>query len=130
MDSKRLSASTLPMNFKISLDARVRAAAGVPAYMRRKRRIEDLEDALRQALDEVYQEALDEAQGDASQAREELLKTAREMDLNLLNDLIGRHNRYYPIEANLPVDPKTGKFLVLGKVWVPETPRTWRDFVP
>ena len=129
MDSKKLSVRSLPMNFKISLDARVRAAAGVPAYMRRKRRIEDLEEALRQALVEVYQDALAELEGDEQAARAAMLDSAKAMDLGLLNDLIERHNRYYPIEANLPTDPKTGKFLLVGKVWEPETPRSWRDFV-
>ena len=128
MDSKPLSISSLPTNFKISLDARVKAAAGVPAYMRRKRRIEDLEEALRQALDEVYQEALAEL-GDEEKARAVLVESAQAMDLGLLNDLIDRHNRYYPIEANLAVDMHTGKFLLLGKEWVPETVKTWRDFV-
>ena len=110
MDSKRLSVGSLPMNFKISLDERVKAAAGVPAYMRRKRRIEDLEEALVQALDEVYQDALAES-GDEEVARAQLLESAQAMDLGLLNDLIERHNKYYPIEANLGVDVKTGKFL-------------------
>lgn len=128
MDSKRLSVGSLPMNFKISLEERVRAAAGVPAYMRRKRRIEDLEEALRQALAEIYEDALSES-GDEQEAREAMVEHAKAMDLSLLNDLIDRHNRYYPIEANLPVDVQTGKFLLIGKPWEPESPRTWNDFV-
>lgn len=127
MDSKPLSVGNMPMNFKLTLEERVRAAAGVPAYMRRKRRIEDLEQALRQALDEVYQDVLAET-GDEQAAKSERLTQAKAMDLRLLNDLIERHNKYYPIEANLPVDVKTGKFLMMGKPWVPEALLTWRDF--
>jgi len=129
MDSKTLSVGSLPMNFKISLDARVRAAAGVPAYMRRKRRIEDLEEALRQALTEVYQEALEEREGDEAAARAVMVETAKAMDLGLLNDLIERHNKWYPIEANLPTDPQTNEFMIVGRPWASEEPRTWRDFV-
>ena len=34
----------------------------------------------------------------------------------LVNDLIRRHNRWYPAEARLPMDPRTGDFaLVNGK---------------
>ncbi len=127
MDSK-LSVGSLPVNFKITLEARVRAAAGIPAYMRRKRRIEDLEEALRQALAEVYQQALEEL-GDEASARGVMEERAKEMDLGLLNDLIDRHNRYYPIEANLPTDVKTGRMMVLGKPWEPLALLTWRDFV-
>jgi hypothetical protein len=128
MDSKRLSVGSLPVNFKISLDARVRAAAGVPAYMRRKRRIEDLEEAMRQALVEVYQQALEDNGGDEPVAKSAMQQRAREMDLGLLNDLIDRHNRYYPIEANLPTDVKTGKLMVSGKPWEPLALMTWKDF--
>ena len=128
MDSKRLSVGSLPVNFKISLDARVRAAAGVPAYMRRKRRIEDLEEAMRQALVEVYQQALEDNGGDEQAAKSAMQQRAREMDLGLLNDLIDRHNRYYPIEANLPTDVKTGKLMVSGKPWEPLALMTWKDF--
>jgi hypothetical protein len=128
MDSKRLSVGSLPVNFKISLDARVRAAAGVPAYMRRKRRIEDLEEAMRQALVEVYQQALEDNGGDEAAAKSTMQQRAREMDLGLLNDLIDRHNRYYPIEANLPTDVKTGKLMSLGKPWEPLALMTWKDF--
>jgi hypothetical protein len=128
MDSKRLSVGSLPVNFKISLDARVRAAAGVPAYMRRKRRIEDLEEAMRQALVEVYQQALEDNGGDEAAAKSTMQQRAREMDLGLLNDLIDRHNRYYPIEANLPTDVKTGKLMVSGKPWEPLALMTWKDF--
>ncbi len=128
MDSKRLSVGSLPVNFKISLDARVRAAAGVPAYMRRKRRIEDLEEAMRQALVEVYQQALEDNGGDEAAAKNTMQQRAREMDLGLLNDLIDRHNRYYPIEANLPSDVKTGKLMVSGKPWEPLALMTWKDF--
>ncbi len=128
MDSKRLSVGSLPVNFKISLDARVRAAAGVPAYMRRKRRIEDLEEAMRQALVEVYQQALEDNGGDEAAAKSTMQQRARDMDLGLLNDLIDRHNRYYPIEANLPTDVRTGKLMVLGKPWEPLALMTWQDF--
>ena len=40
-------------------------------------------------------------------------------DLARLNDLIGRHNRYYPIEANLPIDVRTGRLLDRGAPWRP-----------
>ena len=31
-----------------------------------------------------------------------------------VNDLIARHNRWYPIEARLPMDPKTGDYALIN----------------
>ncbi len=114
-----MSLEELPVNFRISLADRIRAAAGVPAFVRRKRRIEDLEDALLAALDDLYHDAEREFPNDAIRFERAFLQAAEQLDLRLLNDLIDRHNRYYPIEANLPSDPKTGAFLHLGKPWHP-----------
>ncbi|HVV52982.1 MAG TPA: hypothetical protein VHO06_25200 [Polyangia bacterium] len=96
-------------NFKLSVDARLRAyAQGVPAYLRRRRRIEDLTARLRERL----VAAPDEAAGAAEVAAE----------LALLNDLIARHNRFYPIEADLAVDVRTGRLLERGLPWRPLPP--------
>ena len=37
---------------------------------------------------------------------------------------LASHNRHYPIEANLPVAPRTGEYLVFGRRWMPEEPLT------
>ena len=50
-------------------------------------------------------------------------------DLALLNDLIGRHNNYYPIEANLPVDVRTGRLLERGMPWRPLSSVTPQDLL-
>jgi hypothetical protein len=31
-----------------------------------------------------------------------------------VNDLIDRHNRYYPVESRLPMDPKTRDFALIA----------------
>jgi hypothetical protein len=42
-----------------------------------------------------------------------------------LDDLIARHNRWYPIEANLPMHPRTGELVDrTGAPWRPMPPRT------
>ncbi len=112
-----------PRNFSLSIGERIRALTiGTPAYALRKRSIEDLEArylgilrALRIAL--VRKNA---AEREVCQA---LLAKADTFDLVKLNTLITTHNRYYPIEANLPVDPRTGEYLLFGRPWLPEA--TW-----
>ena len=125
---RQLSIAMLPTNFRISLDARLRAAAGIPAYIRRKRRIEDLEDAAREALLQVYEQSLSDSGGDEQLARRVTRQRAQAMDVSLLNDLIDRHNRWYPIEANLPTDVSTGRLMSGSKPWEPLAARTGTDF--
>jgi hypothetical protein len=83
---------------------------GLPAYVRRRRRIEDLEAELTLAL-----ERLD--RGEAVDLDE--LRARIDARLALLHRLVDLHNRYYPVEANLPTDVRTGRFLEAGKPWAP-----------
>jgi hypothetical protein len=93
------------------MEDRLRAlAAGPKAYMRRRRRIEDLEA-------EIVQDIRADATVDIERVPPRILKK-----LDLLNELVNRHNEYFPIEANLPFDPNTGQMLELGVPWVPMPP--------
>ena len=38
----------------------------------------------------------------------------RALELHEVNDLIERHNRWYPIEARLPMDPRSRDFVKVG----------------
>jgi hypothetical protein len=114
-------------NFSISTADRIRAAQGPPAFVRRKRHIEDLEAA----LFETVTEAIDKT-GSVDAARRALEGSPSvEKPLRELNRLIEAHNRYYPIEANLPLDPATGVQLDRGvgvrKPWTPLPPVTLED---
>ena len=119
MANKRTSLDDYPTNFKISLAERVRAAHGLPAHIRRKRRIEDLEAATVLALAQILEEAEAEFGKGSDAAQKVLAEQAKEVDLRLINDLIDRHNKYFPIEANLPIDVRTGGLLMLGEPWEP-----------
>ena len=46
--------------------------------------------------------------GDAERFCREWLATARKHSFDEVNDLIDRHNRWYPVESRLPMDPRTG----------------------
>lgn len=115
-------------NFTITTEERVRALAGPPAYMRRKRHIEDLEGALRRSMAEALAARPDLAvlgEGELAAALPKLAPVVAK-----LNDLVERHNRYYPTEANLPSDPRTGETLERGGCpWRPLAPVTLRALV-
>jgi len=107
-----------PRNFTLSIEDRLRAyAQGAPGYIRRRKRIEDLQDRLRARL------------AAAADARALIVTEDFVADLALLNDLIGRHNSYYPIEANLPVDVRTGRLLERGTPWRPLPSVTPQDLL-
>jgi hypothetical protein len=54
-------------------------------------------------------------------------RLAATWDFGEVNDLIERHNRWYPVEARLPMDPRTGDYaLVNGKPYTkPLLDATW-----
>lgn len=111
-----------PRNFTISTEERVRAMSiGAPAYAERKRRIEDAEDTWLRALVDVH-----DALAGAGTSREATIaamrRKAASFDFARVNKLVATHNRYYPIEANLPLDPATSAYLVAGRPWKPEAP--------
>jgi hypothetical protein len=111
-----------PRNFTLSTEERLRAlAAGPPAFMRRLRAIEDLEEGIVRVLLERCEEAIAAGGDAAAHAR----ASAPMRALQRLNDLVGRHNSYYPIEANLPVDARTGELVDRsGAKWRPMPART------
>lgn len=103
---------------KITLEQRIRAAGGPPAYMRRKRRIEDMEAAFLRELREVHAKVLADL-GDPTAAAEAVSHHVHALDIDRLNDLIDRHNRYYPMEANLRIDPRTRVVMDFDEPWRP-----------
>jgi hypothetical protein len=109
-------------NFTLSTDERIRALTiGVPAWAARKRRIEDDEAKYVAELVELHDRLTARRcpDGDLEIA---LVTAATAIDLAKLNDLVRAHNRYYPIEANLPMDRRTGSYLAYGRAWRPEAP--------
>lgn len=96
-----MSSASPPRNFTLTTEERLRAiVAGPPAWSLRKRRIEEMERAL------------------AAEVTEHGGTVAFGRKLSELNALIEKHNRYYPIEANLPFDLR-GRLLENGAPWRP-----------
>jgi len=85
------------VNFTLSQADRVRALEGLPAHLRRLGRIEALTVQAKLCAAQVKR-------GEDIVARLDTLVAS-------VNQLIELHNRYFPIEANLPIDPATGRSL-------------------
>jgi hypothetical protein len=97
-------------NFRPDPDAGVRALGGPTMWMRRLRAIEDAVDEHERQLDEAWRALAAELEDDTEFARL-WRKTARRWSFAEVNELIARHNRYFPAEARLPMDPRTRDFV-------------------
>jgi hypothetical protein len=88
--------------------------------MRRRRAIEDLSANLRASLREVAEEARAQRRSVEDHLESHPSRPVIERTLAELCDLVARHNRYYPIEANLAAAPRTGELLERnGAPWRP-----------
>jgi hypothetical protein len=91
--------------FRPEPDRYLASLGGPLPFMRRLRQIDDEIEALTRRLAEAYAERTDDAGW---------RRAAERWDFGEVNDLIERHNRYYPIEARLPMDPRTRDFVKIG----------------
>ena len=99
-------------NFRPDPDAGIMALGGPTAWMRRLRAIED--EIAR------HEEQLTEARAElAAEAPPEEFprlwhETAENWSFGEVNELIERHNRFFPAEARLAMDPRTRDFVKIG----------------
>jgi hypothetical protein len=93
----------------IPLHDRVRALAvgGAPAWSRRLKRIHDLTIAATATLQADWHALARKVRGDRARFAAAWLQHANGFDFGQINELVDRHNRYFPAEANLPMDVKT-----------------------
>ena len=103
-------------NFRPGADHYVSALGGPLAYMLRLRRIDVLTEALERAVTDARAELLCDCDGDLGRFAERWRDVAATWDFGEVNDLIDLHNRWYPVESRLPMDPARRDYaLVNGK---------------
>jgi hypothetical protein len=90
-------------NFRAEADTYIASLGGPLPYMQRLRQIEELTREHERQLAALYAER----PGDWR-------SVAERWDFGDVNDLIDRHNRFYPIEARLPMDPRSRDFVKVG----------------
>ena len=110
-----LRGAPLPLrlrNFRPDAEGYLTSLGGPLPYMVRLREIEAMtaahEDALRDAYDRVAAEA--PADGFADAWRNEVARWR----FDEVNDLIARHNRWYPVEARLRMDPRRRDYALVN----------------
>lgn len=80
--------------------------AGPPLYMQRARQIDEETERHRARLAEAHELYRDDPA--------EWHRIAERWNFSEVNDLIERHNTWYPVEARLPMNPKTKDFVEVG----------------
>lgn len=123
LESSPVRGKPLPQrlrNFRPDAESAVRALDGPTIWMRRLRAIEDALDQHDRRLAEAWHvlaEEIEDPAGFATSWRE----LAGTWNFGEVNHLIERHNRNFPAEARLPMDPRTRDFVrVNGRSYVRE----------
>ncbi len=97
-------------NFRPDAESAVRALGGPLVWMRRLRAIEVLLDQHERQLDAAWRSLAADVD-DPDEFARLWRETAARWDFAAVNELIARHNTYFPAEARLPMDPRTRDFI-------------------
>jgi len=93
-------------NFRSEPDLYLASLGGPLPYMRRLRTIEAETAAHAERLAEAYAE-----HGGDPEAWRRIVET---WDFGEVNELIDRHNRWFPLESRLPMDPRSRDFVKIA----------------
>ena len=112
-----LTGKPLPVRargFRPSAEAYLVATRGPLPYMLRLREIEQRTGNHEEALRAAWHALAEEGEGDAAHFRRRWRAAARSVAFDEVNDLIERHNRWYPVESQLPMDPRRGDYALVN----------------
>ena len=108
-DLNPLTGRSLPRRirrFRVEADRYFASLGGPLPYMQRLKRIDDETERQTRLLAEAYAEH----GSDPAAWR----RIAERWNFSEVNDLIERHNRWYPVEARLAMDPRTRDYVQVG----------------
>jgi hypothetical protein len=112
-----LTGKPLPVRaraFRPSADAYLVATRGPLPYMLRLREIEQKMEAHEEELRHAWHALAEECEGDAARFRRRWRTVAKSAAFDEVNDLIDRHNRWYPAESRLPMDPRRRDYALVN----------------
>jgi hypothetical protein len=89
-------------------------AGVVPRFIERARQIEDGTHRHRKRLERAYEWAREKHADDPEAFARYWRELAESWRFDDINELIDEHNRWYPAERRLPLNPRTGDYLTIG----------------
>jgi hypothetical protein len=101
-------------NFRPDVDRYVASLGGPLPYMERLRDIDVQTRAHEERLEREWRALAAECGRDEEEFARRWTRVAARWSFAEVNALIDRHNRYFPAESRLPMDPKTGDFVLIG----------------
>jgi len=101
-------------NFRPAVDSYIASLGGPLPYMQRLREIELRVEEHESRLSRSWQELRATCDGDEGLFARRWRDLAHAWRFDEVNDLIERHNRFFPVEARLAMDPRTGDYVLLG----------------
>jgi hypothetical protein len=101
-------------HFRPSVDSYVASLGGPLPYMTRLREIDRQTAEAERALEQRWRELAAECAGDDRLFARRWRDVARTTRFAEVNDLVDRHNRWYPIEARLPMDVRRRDYVLVG----------------
>ena len=110
-------------HYQRSLEAHLRANAR-PRWMERLIEIERGTERARRDIADAWRELRTACGADGARFAREWRAAAAAWNFEAVNELIRTHNDWYPIERDLPVDPRTGELRrshrrdQLGEDWI------------
>ena len=108
-----LSADVL--RYERTVDAYLRAGVR-PRWMERLMEIERATKRARAELGKLYEELSDACGDDPAGFARRWRTVAEHWDFTEVNDLVRVHNEWFPVERDLPIDPRTGEYrLITGR---------------
>ena len=112
-----LTGTPLPVRargFRPSAEAYLLATRGPLPYMLRLREIERQMEDHEERLRTAWSTLAEECDGDAARFRRRWRAAARGVVFDEVNELVDRHNRWYPVESRLPMDPRRGDYALVN----------------
>jgi hypothetical protein len=100
-------------NFQPLVEDYFASLSGPRPYVLRLREIDALEAHHERGLEEAWRRLAREEDDPGAFARRWRALVEAEV-FDEVNDLIDRHNRWYPAEARLPMDPRTGDYVLVA----------------
>jgi hypothetical protein len=101
-------------NFSLAADRYALSLAGPPAHSRRLREIEEEIAAHEESLRAEWENLARRHRGDPNGFAPAWRVFAGRWRFDAVNELIARHNLFYPVEARLAMDPRTRDFVLVG----------------
>ena len=116
LEGSPLRGSPLPRRATLrpSADSYVTSLGGPLPYMVRLREIDAETRRNERELEEAWHRLADESAGDAGLFERRWRRRAARWNFYVVNELIERHNHWYPVESRLPMDVRGGDFALVN----------------